>query len=631
MDYRHKRDVHTSQTERSSSTQIRQVQNVAFADATAKANVRPWTKAMFKLYLCLLIATLNSCINGYDGSLMGAINSYPQYRSYFNFNETEGTPTTGIVYAIYTIGNLVGSFVAGPATDFRGRKWGMCIGTSIIIIGACIQATCHNLGGFMGGRFVLGFGVAITSTAGPAYVSEMAHPSYRGICTGIFNTFWYVGGIPGTFVPYGTSKIDGSQSWRFPIWLQMIFAGIVFVSSPFLPETPRWLIANDRHEEALDTMARFHGEGNRDSPIVKLEYKEMVEDISVTGSDKRWWDYRELFNSREARYRTMLVVCMAFFGQWSGNGPVSYYYPTILQGAGIANNRTRLLYNGMQNVVSFAGAVFGAVYTDSWGRRPQLLVSTGLLVGILTIVCALVATNLKRGPDGKPIYDANHTPEIERIGQARAVIAFFFIFGFVYSTGYTPLQQLYPVECLRYESRAKGMAFYNFWVNIANFYNTFVTGIAFSGAGWKYYFLFIFWDIFEFIVIYFFFVETRRRTLEEISDIFNAKQPVKHSLNKTRIIVHGNGRGVTAMLDKEEMVMERDFGNNMDGAGVRVMARRERDSAGSEGRLVSHESVRDSLRDRVMDPGRGSGESEGISGRYEMSSWMDNGAKYTTT
>lgn len=85
------------------------------------------------------------------------------------------------------------------------------------------------------------------------------------------------------------------------------------------------------------------------------------------------------------------------------------------------------------------------------------------------------------------------------------------------------------------------------------------------------------------------------------------------------------------MLDKEEMVMERDFGNDMDGAGARVMARRERDSAGSEGRLVSHESVRDSLRDRVMDPGRGSGESEGISGRYGMSSWMDNGAKYTTT
>lgn len=232
-------------------------------------------------------------------------------------------------------------------------------------------------------------------------------------------------------------------------------------------------------------MARFHGEGNRDSPIVKLEYKEMVEDISTTGSDKRWWDYSELFNTREARYRTMLVLAMAFFGQWSGNGPVSYYYPALLRGVGITSNNTRLLFNGMQNVVSFSGAMFGAVYTDKWGRRPQLLVSTALLVVIFSIICALNATNLQTGPDGHTIYGENNTPEIKRPAQAKAVIAFFFLFGFVYSTGWTPLQQLYPVECLRYESRAKGMAFYNFWVNVANFYNTFVTGIAFSGAGWK--------------------------------------------------------------------------------------------------------------------------------------------------
>jgi sugar porter (SP) family MFS transporter len=420
---------------------------------------------------------------------MGAINTYPQYREYFHFNTDKGTPETGIVwvltlvfsanrtyffnsYAIYVIGNLVGSFFAGPATDFKGRKWGMFIGCLIIMLGTCIQATSTNLGGFMGGRFVLGFGVAITSTAGPAYASEMAHPAYRGVLTGIFNTFWFVGGIPSTFVSYGTSEIKGTTSWRIPVWLQMVFAGIVLVCSPFLPETPRWLIANDRHEEALDTMAFYHGEGSRESPIVLLEYKEMVEDISVTGSDKRWWDYRELFNTREQLYRTMLVTSMAFFGQWSGNGPVSYYYPTMLQGAGITNNHKRLLYNGMQNVVSFGGAIFGAVYTDKWGRRPQLLVSTACLIIIFSIVAALVATNIINGEDGKPKTDELGTPLIKRPGQAKAVIAMIFLFGFIYAAGYTPLQQLYPVECLRYETRAKGMAYYNFWVNIAQFYNT---------------------------------------------------------------------------------------------------------------------------------------------------------------
>jgi MFS family permease len=144
---------------------------------------------------------------------------------------------------------------------YLGRRWGMFIGALIIVIGTCVQAPSTNLGSFMAGRFILGFGVAISASAGPAYVSEMAHPAYRGTMTGIYNTFYFIGGIPGTFVPYGTSYMTGSNSWRIPIWLQMVFSGIVVVFSLFLPETPRWLMANDRHEEALNVMAKYHGEG----------------------------------------------------------------------------------------------------------------------------------------------------------------------------------------------------------------------------------------------------------------------------------------------------------------------------------------------------------------------------------
>ena len=143
----------------------------------------------------------------------------------------------------------------------------------------------------------------------------------------------------------------------------------------------------------------------------------------------------------------------AFFGQWSGNGPVSYYYPQMLRGAGIENNSTRLLLQGLQNVVQFIGAVFGALITDRVGRRPQLLVSTGLIVILFAIVLALNATNVVDSPDGEPIAKSGVT--------ARAQIAMIFIFGFVYSAGWTPNQAMYPVECLRYESRAKGMGMNN--------------------------------------------------------------------------------------------------------------------------------------------------------------------------
>ncbi|KAL5045697.1 hypothetical protein BDW71DRAFT_214973 [Aspergillus fruticulosus] len=509
------------------------VSNAALHIATLQAKPRLLTKSMLKLYWCIAVAMLNSCINGYDGSLMGSINSYKQYREYFGFDPEEGTPTTGIVYAIYTIGNIVGSFFAGPFTDFRGRRMGMAIGALWIIIGTLVQATCHNLGGFMAGRFLLGFGVATSATAGPAYVSEMAHPAYRGAMTGLYNVMWFGGGIPGTFIPWRTSMIEGTQSWRIPVWLQMVFSGLVLLLCFTIPESPRWLVSCDRHEAAIRVLAEYHGEGDRNSPLVQLEYREMVEDISNVGADKRWWDYRELFDSRETRYRSMLVLFMAFFGQWSGNGPVSYYYPQMLSGAGISSNNTQLLLQGLQNIVQFTGAVFGALITDRVGRRPQLLVSTSIIVFLFVIITALNATNVQVAGDGGGVVAKSGV-------TARAQIAMIFIFGFVYSAGWTPNQAMYPVECLRYESRAKGMGMNNFFINIASFYNTFVTGIAFTQAGWKYYFLFIFWCTFEVLIIYFLFVETSKRTLEELTVIFQQKRPVQASLDKEEIFISGD-------------------------------------------------------------------------------------------
>jgi MFS family permease len=134
----------------------------------------------------------------------------------------------------------------------------MFIGSLIIVIGTCIQSSCRSLAQFMAGRFILGFGCAITSAAGPAYVSEMAHPAYRGVMTGIFNCFWFIGGIPGTFIPART-RIEfprSDLSWRIPLWCQMIYSGLVVLGAPFLPESPRWLVAHGRDEEALGIMVK---------------------------------------------------------------------------------------------------------------------------------------------------------------------------------------------------------------------------------------------------------------------------------------------------------------------------------------------------------------------------------------
>jgi len=117
-----------------------------------------------------------------------------------------------------------------------GRRAGMMISAIVVITGTVIQATCHNLAGFMTGRFILGFGSALNITAGTSYASEMAHPAFRGFMTSLYMVLWYFGGIPASFTCWRTSRIEGTMSWRLPIWLQVAFPSVILIFSMILPE-----------------------------------------------------------------------------------------------------------------------------------------------------------------------------------------------------------------------------------------------------------------------------------------------------------------------------------------------------------------------------------------------------------
>jgi len=78
-------------------------------------------------------------------------------------------------------------------------------------------------------------------------------------------------------------------------------------------------MAQDKHEQAEKVLAKYHGEGRRDHPIVQLQLREMVAQISTEASDKKWWDYHELWNTHSARRRLICVLGMACFGQISGS------------------------------------------------------------------------------------------------------------------------------------------------------------------------------------------------------------------------------------------------------------------------------------------------------------------------
>lgn len=87
-------------------------------------------------------------------------------------------------------------------------------------------------------------------------------------------------------------------------------------------------IGQGRVDKAREILVTYHGDGDPTSAVVALELEEMLEVISAEGSDKRWWDFRDLFNSRSARYRTFLIACIALFAQWD-LPPTSYYFPLM--------------------------------------------------------------------------------------------------------------------------------------------------------------------------------------------------------------------------------------------------------------------------------------------------------------
>lgn len=498
----------------------------AFQQAMIKEPPQAFSRRALILYACSILGFFCSTANGYDGSLFGTLLANPNFKSFFGVQNVGIWP--GIVTSMYQIGQVVAIPFIGPAIDTWGRKFGMWIGGFIIFCGVVIQGTCvmtHSTGQFMGGRFLLGFGVGIIASAGPVYVVEMSHPAYRGVVTGMYNCFWPVGAIVASGACRGGLNYGGNTSWLIPLWLQAMFPGLLIIGAYFLPESPRWLYVNGKRDTAKANLAYYHGEGNPESEWVKLQLAEYESHLEMDGTDKRWWDYRALFKNRASRYRLMVNCIVSLFGQWAGNGVVTYFLSGFLDIAGyhspISQNNIQIGMNALQIVM----AIFGATFVDRLGRR-KLLIWTNIGCCICWIGVT-VSTSIEAG---NPSSTA----------ASKACLAMVYLFQVCYSFGWTPLQALYPVEVLSFEMRAKGMAFSNFFVAAGGLVNQFGFPVALQNIKWKTYIVFCVWCAIQTIVIYFFVVETKNRTLEELDEIFEAKNPRKASTQKKKLELDSN-------------------------------------------------------------------------------------------
>ncbi|KAK7744379.1 hypothetical protein SLS62_010167 [Diatrype stigma] len=447
--------------------------SVALAAAVAEQKPRLLSPNMIKLYAIMGIGYLVSTLNGFDSSLMGSINAMKPYQETFGLNGAGST--TGIIFIIYNLGQI---------SSFP------------FLVGTAIQATSNSIGQFVGGRFVLGFGASIASAAGPAYTVELAHPAYRGTMAGI--------------------HLEDSWAWRTPTVVQAGMPAVVMVLIMFFPES----------EEALAIFAKYHGDGDPNSALVQLQYQEIVEEYRLCHDDNPWWDFRELGNTRAARYRLAMVIGMSFFGQWSGNNVVSYFMPEMIKTAGITDTSTQLLINAINPIFSMIGAVYGATLLDKLGRRTMMLCG---LCGALVCYSMLTAFTARTAANPNLSY---------------GTIVSIYLFGICFAWGFTPLQTLYAVECLENRTRAKGSGLNYLFLNVAMVVNTYGISVGMEAIGWKLYLVYVAWILVEIVVIYFFFVETAGKTLEELGEIFEAKNPRKASTKKVKVDIDASGRVV---------------------------------------------------------------------------------------
>lgn len=317
----------------------------------------------------------------------------------------------------------------------------------------------------------------------------------------------WLGSIVASWTIYGCATWESSYAFRIPIWGQLLSSVVVGTGVWFVPESPRWLVANGKIEQARAVLARYHGEGSEDHPIVVLQMAEMQQTIRQDASDKTWWDYSELVKTHSARRRLICVLGMACFGQLSGNSVTGYYLPVMVANAGITSEKTQLLLNGLNPMFCFIAAILGARFCDKIGRRPLLLWS----IAFCSICFAVMTGTSKAAGAGE---------ETQNSAAAYSTIVFIFIFGVVFSFGWTPLQTMYIVETLTTTTRAKGTAVSNLASAASSVVIQYSSGPAFADIGYYFYIFFAAWDIFEGVFIFFFFPETKERTLEEMDEIF---------------------------------------------------------------------------------------------------------------
>jgi SP family sugar:H+ symporter-like MFS transporter len=360
-----------------------------------KALEKPNASGHSYVILLSAVAALGGFLFGFDSAVING--TVDALASAFGTRAA----TTGFAVASVLVGCAVGAFTAGRVADLHGRRPTMLLNAILFLISALATGASPSAGFFIGSRLLGGVAIGAASVLAPMYISEIAPAAIRGrlaslqqmaIVLGLFFAFLsndilarIAGGAKATLWL-------GQPAWRWMFWMEAIPAAAFLIGILFIPESPRYLVARGRKDEARRVFARIGGDADalvrQVEEGLRGEHRPRLSDVLVPGSGR-------------LAPVVWVGVGLAVFQQLVGINIIFYFGEVLWKAAG-ATEQWALRINLLTGLVNILATIPAIVLIDRLGRKPLLLAgSVGMAVTLGAM--ALLFGRAGTGPDGKPL------------------------------------------------------------------------------------------------------------------------------------------------------------------------------------------------------------------------------------
>jgi len=351
---------------------------------------RPTPKAVYnwRVYACAAVASMASCMIGYDSAFIGTTIALPSFTKEFGFAKMSADHLALVkenIVSVYQAGAFFGAIFAYVSAFSIGRKWSLVFWSCIFTIGAALTLGAtgeRGLGFIYAGRVLGGVGVGACSMIVPIYIAELAPPAIRGRLVGIYELGWQTGGLVGFWINYGLSLHHPSNhaQWIIPFAVQLIPGGLLFAGAFWLRESPRWLLSKNRREEAMKNLCWIRNlEADDIYMIEEIGFVDAaLEEQSAAIGRGFLAPFKAVGRSRSLQWRMILGGLLFMWQNGSGINAINYYSPTVFKSIGIQGTNTSFLTTGLFGVVKTAITfVWLFLLIDKLGRRKLLMIGGG--------------------------------------------------------------------------------------------------------------------------------------------------------------------------------------------------------------------------------------------------------------